>query len=238
MNRVFILAALLALAGVCASASSITLGTFAVNPQATFLYEAPQDTSASAPVIALFLNLSSLDVTAGETLQIIGVGSECFVGLVGCPPESPADLAGVFDSNNTELASSSLTPCTPQPTCTPGVDRLTGTVPVVGLPSQPTVTNNAYLNTYFGGVNTTIPNDFYIPTGTGITVVVPTGASYLVVGVLDSYYADDSDPSGTLGVEVNEITSSQQSAVPEPATLGLFGMGITALLAFRRHRSR
>jgi hypothetical protein len=259
MNRVFILAASLALTGLCASATSITLGTFAVNPQASFLYEAPQDvgcasgtlsdcpsdipggdagTGGSGPVSALFLNLASLGATAGETLQIIGVGAECFQGVTNCPPESSPELGGVFDSNNTELASSSLTPCSPQPSCPTGVDPLTGTLAVVGLPAQPLVTNNPYLNTYYGNVNTTIPNDFYIPTGTGITVVVPNGATYLVVGVLDSYYADDSDPSGTLAVQINEITSSHQSSVPEPATLGLFGMGITALVAFRRYRSR
>jgi len=237
MNRVLILAVLLALAGACASATSVSLGTFAVNPQATFLYEAPQDTSAAAPVSALFISLSSLGVSAGQTIQIIGLGSFCY-SSVGCPPEGSPSLGGVFDSNNTELASSSLTPCTPQPNCSPGVDRLTGIVAVSGLGAQPLVTNNASLNTYYGNVNTTIPNDFFIPTGNGITLVVPTGATYLVLGVLDSYYADDSDASNTLGFQINQIVSSQSPPVPEPATLGLFGTGFAALLAFRRFRSR
>jgi hypothetical protein len=94
-----------------------------------------------------------------------------------------------------------------------------------------------YLNTYFGNVNTTIPNDFYIPTGAGITLVVPAGANYLVLGIVDSYYSDD---SGNPMVTVNEITPPipPQSSVPEPATLGFFGIGAAALLAFRRYRSR
>jgi PEP-CTERM motif-containing protein len=107
-----------------------------------------------------------------------------------------------------------------------------------GLPAQPLVTNNVFLDSFFGNVNTTVPNDFYIPTGTGITVVVPAGVSFLAVGILDSYYADD---SGNPTVTINETAPPDPPdppGVPEPATLGLFGIGAGALLALRRYRSR
>jgi hypothetical protein len=53
MNRVFSLAALLALAGTCVFASTIGSGTFAVNSQASCLYESCTDANVSA----LFVNL-------------------------------------------------------------------------------------------------------------------------------------------------------------------------------------
>jgi hypothetical protein len=101
------------------------------------------------------------------------------------------------------------------------------------------VTNNPMLNTYYGNVNTTIPNDFYIPTGNGITVMAPIGAAYLVIGVLDSYYADN---SGILSFQIIDLGGGSGGppppATPEPATLGLFAIGMAGLVAFRRYRSR
>jgi hypothetical protein len=235
MNRMSILAALLALAGSCASASVVTLGTFAVNPQSTFLYE-----SNDSNVAALFINLTCppgvttdcVNVSPGTTLQIIALGGLCyFTGP--CNAESPASLGGVFDSNNTLLASSSLTPCSPQPNCTGGnVDRLTGSINAGA--SNAEVSHNPSLNTYYGDVDTTIPNDFFVPTGSGITVVVPNGAAYFVVGVLDSYYADNSDPAHELGVQINEITQNPPST-PEPPTLALLAIGIAGFLTLRRY---
>lgn len=227
MNRVLILAAVLALTGFRASAGPVTLGTFAVNPQASFLYESANDSNVSALFIALTcpmgVTTDCVNATPGETLQIIGLGTFCY-GPANCPPEVAASLAGIFDSNNILLNSSSLP--------AGDVDRLTGTMNA-GAPST-LVFHNPYLNAYYGNVDTTIPNDFFIPTGTGLTVVIPNGATYLVVGVLDSYYADDTDPSGTLAVEI----IGNQNAAPEPASFSLFAAGIVGLVAFRYYRSR
>jgi hypothetical protein len=47
----------------------------------------------------------------------------------------------------------------------------------VNAPGTEDVSHVIYFNTYFGNIDTTIPNDFMIPTGNGITVAVPTGAN-------------------------------------------------------------
>lgn len=229
MKRVLFLAALLAFATVCGSAASITLGTFAINPQSTFLYESNNDVNAGA----LFINLTCppgvttncVDAPAGTTLQIIGLGGMCF-GQAACPPELFGEsLGGVFDANNILNASSGLG--------AGNVNRLTGTVNAGA--STNLVSHNPFLNTYYGNVDTTIPNDFFIPTGAGITIVVPTGANFLVLGVLDSFFADNTDPTHDLAVQINSVAAPTPPGVPEPATIGLMLTGI-ALLAARRLR--
>lgn len=219
---------------VCASAAAINLGTFAVNPQSTFLWESSNDVNVGA----LFLNLTCpngvnppttdaqgcINAPAGTTLQIIGVGLMCY--NTTCPPESSPSLGAAFDSNSTLLNSTNVPPGT--------VNRLTGTV-ASGAPTN-LVSHNSFLNTWYGNVDTTIPNDFYIPVGAGITIVVPAGANFLVLGVLDSYFADNSDPSNTLAVQINKI-SQVVPPVPEPASIGLFAAGL-AFVGLRRLRAR
>ncbi len=67
-------------------------------------------------------------------------------------------------------------------------------------------------------------------TGTG-NIVVPVGATGVEFSFVDSYYADNSDFSGTLGVQ-----ASVASPAPEPATYGMMIAGLGALLAFKRVR--
>lgn len=201
-----------------------------VNPQDSFLYESSADSNVSA----IFINLTGctgsnapcISAPAGSTLTLIGLGNECFLPTGGAScTESPAELGGAFDTNSVLLSSSSLS--------SGNVDRLTGTVNAAGAQD---VSNVSFFNTYFGSVNTTIVNDFLIPTGAGITLTVPVGAEYLVVGVFDSYYADNSDPLNNLALSISDTQAPL--GVPEPATLGLLFAGLGGLAMIRRYRSR
>ena len=65
-------------------------------------------------------------------------------------------------------------------------------------------------------------------------VVVPTGANFLVVGVLDSLFVDNSDAAGNLAVQINQITAPS----PEPATFGLLAASLAGLAWMRQRRTR
>jgi hypothetical protein len=88
--------------------------------------------------------------------------------------------------------------------------------------------------TYVGGTATNITKDFEVPHSVNVNwlyVTVPTGATQLAVGVIDSIYIDNSDPDRDLGVNIEVV-------VPEPGTWMLFGAGLGALLAVRRLKVR
>ena len=80
--------------------------------------------------------------------------------------------------------------------------------------------------------STTIAQDFQVldsPYG-GTTVVVPNSANFLIIGVLDSFYADN---TGNLSVE---LTLDPSSGVPEPGSYAMVLAGVAGLVALRRLR--
>jgi hypothetical protein len=222
MKRAVGLVVLLVGAGVYSFAG--TVSTFAVNPQETFLYQSSNDVNIGA----LFVNLTGctgsdapcVNAPAGSSITITGLGEQCFSGPAPTCTEYPEELGGVFDTNNVLLNSSSL--------AAGDVDRLTGGLSAAGVTD---VDEPQYFSTWYTHVDTTIPNDFLIPTGTGITFVVPVGAQYLVIGGFDSFFGDNSDPLGNLGVLIDA-----QGTLPEPATLGLMAAGLAGLALLRKSR--
>ncbi len=184
MKRSVIFFAAMVIAGGMASATS--LGFFAVSPQGTFLLQAPGDVCseyniAGCNMTPTFINLTALGVTAGESLTITDVGGLCIYSMENCTvyPAGPDNMGAVFSSTNTLLDPSNQNRLPDQ--IAPGAGAT-----LIG--------NNPNIYAIAGNLNTTIPDDFYIST----TVIVPQNANYLVVGVLDSAYSDNS--SNYLGV--------------------------------------
>ncbi len=80
-------------------------------------------------------------------------------------------------------------------------------------------------------------------TGTTQTFNVPTGATSLFLGVANCaqcFRTLPPAPYGNYSLTVNQIagTGGTPTSVPEPATLGLFGMGLTGLALARRRRNK
>jgi hypothetical protein len=169
-----------------------------------------------------------IDVTAfqGLTINILPIGGLCFVGTSLTPsgsnvcnrpgggaaiPEAIL-LGGIFTSD----VVATIGPLT-------AANR---------LPNGINTGQGAFTTSmFFSGTNNTNPNDFVITNGTGLNIIVPGTAHWLVVGVFDSFYKDNTDPTGTLAVRVT-------APVPEPATYGMLLTGLGGLFAFRRLRSR
>jgi hypothetical protein len=205
-----------------AYASTIDLGFFAVSPQGSFLYNSPTDNCASyAQAVAgcnnspTFINLSAY---VGDTITVTDVGGLCVYSGANCTvyPASASYLGGVFS--------------------TQGVSSLSGPSNIIRLPDEvssglPNINNNPNLNSLIGGVNTTIPDDFYLP----VTNLV-VAADWLVVGTLDSFFSDNSlgtcNPNTTecFGVDITVNVSS----TPEPGSAALLVTGIAGLWFFRR----
>jgi YVTN family beta-propeller protein len=157
---------------------------FPMDPKGAYIFtnqNPPTGDPPDAPDNPLILSLSSLGIKAGD--QISGQG----IGLIslcpGCVEMPPYAVCAVFSSSNTVLPTGGT------------INRVPGAI----APDFSHAIQCGTPPTLFGDLPTDIPEDFYLFTE---PVTVPPGAQYLIVALPDSYYADNSDSSGTLGVQL------------------------------------
>jgi hypothetical protein len=211
---ILVIAAMVGATG--AYATTIDLGLFSVSPQGNFLYNSANDNCGASYAVAgcsmnpTFINLSAY---MGDTITVTDVGGLCVYSGTNCTvyPASSSYLGAVWDTNNTLLMPADTYPFN----TTTG--RLPGAIPS-GLPNINTSSLNAV-----DGRSTTIADDFFLPQA-NLVVIAP----YLVVGTLDSAFADNSlGASPNFGVDITVNT-------PEPGSATLLLTGVAGLLALRR----
>ena len=181
-----------------------------VEPDDGYLRIEPGDSSGHGNLIRLF-DLSFIPgAVPGATLLMQSVGGLCFIYGTQCMSTS---LGAVFTADTTTAADPNT------------LQRL---LTVIGPPQG--IGDLASPNTYYGGLSTNFDGDFWVPNGSVSSVVIPNGANWLVPGVIDSYYMDNTTWEGhTLGIEL-------EVANPEPGTLVLLASGFGLLGAFLRQR--
>jgi hypothetical protein len=210
-----VLAVLAVMVGATSMASANSF-TFGVNPTQTFGNPAnpTTPTGVTTPTVYSLATLGAdlgLSLSVGSTISFTAVGEVCNnPGVEGCSA-----------SNSTGERSVS------SPLFTyPPIEGL-----FVGSSSAPSGSTTSNLVTD-GQWTANVVGMFDITAaGTG-NIIIPTGATGIEFAFVDSYYADNSDASGTLGV----VANASGSGVPEPATYGMMIAGLGALVAFKRLR--
>jgi hypothetical protein len=192
-----------------------------LDPRATYLLNTADPLGQTA-LNATAYSLADLGFIAGETVLIqrvgdykAGVGTS---GTTGLPfQDNQLSLLAVFSSSSTLLG-----PLTS--------DRLPGALmsDAPGIVTLSTAWGEPY---YTASLATDIPDDFSVNNGgAGQIVTIPVGALYIFFSPNDNNFADNSDTDGDYGVSI--------TAVPEPASLALLGLGVAMLVTTRTRKSR
>jgi hypothetical protein len=153
--------------------ASVQTVPFSLTPQQTFL----RTDDGDASIAPLVVDLTSLGIRPGSEIRIERLGDWSY--SVATLPDNATALHAIFSSSNTVLPPTVL-------------NRVPGAVSAgISSLSPPTL---------FGNLPTDIVEDFSVG---DLTINVPSGASYLIVGVPDSWYQDNGDPNGNLGVRLS-----------------------------------
>ena len=203
---------IIALAAAMVGIAGASFGaSFSVSAGATYLQMDTTNDTCLSPLKSVqctgsgFFGPTVISVTAGSTIQLtaFAAGGMMNYGAISGVPIFDA----VFSTSNALGALGTA-------------NRVTGAL------AAPAGTTGVVTNNYYSGSND-ISQDFLITIST-ITITVPNTANFLFVGVMDSFYADN---SGNLSVTVNQLAS------PEPATYALGLAGLAAMLLVRKIRA-
>ena len=214
----------IALAIVAGSATAGSIGTFSFAANATFLEQSANDNCSwyaapagctSAIFQPLILDLTANNIAQGSLLSLTSsTGNICYYGSTCMPPL----IDVIFSTTSTLLG----------PT---NANRVTGAISSNPVVTQGTlVTPNTQM--YFGGQLNGVSGNFLLPLNGGtMTVVVPTGALFLFVGIADSFYADN---IGTAAITL----ADSPNPMPEPGTFALMLGGLGAGAFYLRRRAK
>jgi len=239
--RMFVAAGLLAGFSSQATASTITIpasaNIFAAGESSTTGMDPGGGGPGTLPPSLIFAAGSGLTITFSS---VTGAANCCLIGA----PSTPDGTGGFFSSTSINAFS--------------GVSGIQapGDMFLVGLFTDgtdydgvaPATLNFSVIGTNFPSLSPLLWQQFFIGdglTGNGSGSVqvfnVPTGATTLFLGFADAnglagnpgFYGDN---SGFL-VATFTLNSPTQAPVPEPATLGLFGIGLAVVAARLRRRT-
>lgn len=187
--------------------------TMYVDPFASYFRAAPNDGpgGVGSEYWPWFIDLGALGLLPGQELVISAFGDLCYFSP--CQSELPAEYGLVFTSSNAV-----------------GVSSLQNRLAVANGGIVPTGAVGAVSPlTYSSGLSTDIAGDFYLMAGQSVTVIIPNGGAYLAIGLWDSYFIDNSDPTPNLAISLNSI--------PEPSTYLMAFAGLAGLWVLRRKKA-
>lgn len=185
-----------------------------VGATGTFLRTASDD----LPAAPLVLDLAELGFAPGDTIGLSSIGD---FATAPADDEAPADLLGVFSSDDIVLEDTGLLARVPG-AIDAGTDFITGDVPIFGDPSP-----------------TDIPEDFLIPAPEAEIsgeIEIPEGAAFLMVATIDTFYADNVDAEPDLGVGVEPINVVPRITVSDVDLFEPGAVGGTAPATFEISR--